>query len=57
MGAIDKIKNFKIIHWNCNLINNKFEEFKIFLNKHNPDIIMLNETKLMISLQIIYLAN
>ena len=46
METIYNMKNFKIIHWNCNSINNKFEEFKIFLNKHNPDIIMLNETKI-----------
>ena len=36
----------KIIHWNCNSINNKFEEFKFFLTKHSPDVITLNETKI-----------
>ena len=39
-------RNLIIIHWNCNSVYNKFEEFKIFLIKYNPDIVMLNETKI-----------
>ena len=35
-------KKFKIVHWTCNSINNKFEEFKTFLYKFDPDIVMLN---------------
>jgi exonuclease III len=46
MEITNKTKNIKIVHWNCNSINNKFEELKIFLYKQNPDIIMLNETKI-----------
>ena len=30
----------------CNSINKKLEEFKDFLFKFNPDIVLLNETKL-----------
>jgi exodeoxyribonuclease-3 len=43
---INKTKNIKIVHWNCNSINNKIEEFKLFLLKYKPDIISLNETKI-----------
>jgi exonuclease III len=35
-----------MIHWNCNSINNKIEEFKDFCAKYKPHIITLNETKL-----------
>ena len=45
MEGINKTKNIKIVHWNCNSIINKFEELKIFLLKYEPHIIMLNETK------------
>jgi len=38
--------NFKIVHWNCNSINNKQDEFKLFIQKHKPEIILLNETKI-----------
>lgn len=41
-----EIKKLKIIHWNCNSIVNKLEEFKYFLEKYKPDIITLNETKI-----------
>ena len=34
------------MQWNCNSINNKQEEFKTFLNKNKPDIMLLNETKI-----------
>jgi exonuclease III len=43
---IMNMSKLKIIHWNCNSINNKFEEFKYFLTKHSPDIMTLNETKI-----------
>jgi exonuclease III len=46
MEIRDKIKNIKIIHWNCNSINNKIEEFKDFIIKFNPEIVLLNETKI-----------
>jgi hypothetical protein len=39
-------KNLRILHWNANSVNNKKEEFQILLNKLNPDIVSLNETKL-----------
>ena len=42
---ISKKRSLTITHWNCNSINNKIEEFKIFLLKYKPDIISLNETK------------
>jgi hypothetical protein len=44
----DKIvnKSFNLIHWNCNSLNNKIEEFKSFCFKFNPEIISLNETKM-----------
>jgi exonuclease III len=41
----NKINNTIITHWNCNSINNKIEEFKLFLNTNKPDIISLNEIK------------
>ena len=34
----------KIIHHNIRGINNKLTEFTLFINKHKPDIITLNET-------------
>ena len=46
MEIRDKIKYIKIIHWNCNSINNKIEEFKDFIIKFNPEIVLLNETKI-----------
>ena len=50
MEGINKTKNIKIVHWNCNFINNKFEEFTIFLLKYKPDM----KQKLMKLTQIIY---
>jgi exonuclease III len=42
----NKLKEDLILtHWNCNSINNKIEEFKVFLLKYIPDILSLNETK------------
>ena len=38
--------NINLIHWNCNSLNNKIEEFKSFCFKFNPAIISLNETKM-----------
>ena len=46
MEIINKTENIKIALWNCNSINNKIEEFKLFLLKYKPDIISLNETKI-----------
>jgi hypothetical protein len=41
------VKNsFDLIHWNCNSLKNKIEEFKLFCLKFNPQIISLNETKM-----------
>ena len=34
-----------IVHWNANSLRNKIEEFKNFVNKFSPDIIVINETK------------
>ena len=44
----NKILNEKIIiiHWNCNSLNNKIDEFKEFCIRKKPHIISLNETKL-----------
>jgi exonuclease III len=41
-----KLKDLKIIHWNCNSLGNKIEEFKHFLSVNKPDIVSLNETKI-----------
>jgi exonuclease III len=38
--------NINLIHWNCNSLNNKIEEFKSFCLKFNPQLISLNETKM-----------
>jgi hypothetical protein len=38
--------NLNLVHWNCNSLCNKIDEFKIFCNKFNPHIISLNETKM-----------
>ena len=38
--------NFKIVYWYCNSINNNQDEFKLFIKKHKPEIILLNETKI-----------
>jgi exonuclease III len=35
-----------LIHWNCNSINNKIEEFRSFCLLYKPHIISLNETKM-----------
>ena len=35
----------KILHWNCNSITNKLDEFKSFLSQNKPDIVSLNEIK------------
>ena len=35
-----------IMHWNCNSLNNKIDEFKKFCSKYKPHIISLNETKM-----------
>jgi hypothetical protein len=39
-------RNINLIHWNCNSLNNKIEEFKSFCLKFNPQLISLNETKM-----------
>jgi exonuclease III len=39
-------ENLKLIHWNCNSLNNKIEEFKSFCITFNPQVISLNETKM-----------
>jgi exonuclease III len=41
-----KLRDFKILHWNCNSISNKASEFKDFLFREKPSIVSLNETKL-----------
>ena len=38
--------SLKVIHWNCNSLNNKKELLESFLQKHQPDVLLLNETKL-----------
>ena len=38
--------NAFLIHWNCNSINKKIDEFKHFLNLHKPCFVTLNETKM-----------
>jgi exonuclease III len=45
-SKLNNQSKLKIVHWNCNSINNKQEEFKYFIYKHKPDIITLNETKI-----------
>ena len=43
----DLNNSFKIIHWNGNSIYNKLLEFKQFIiDKYNPDLISISETKL-----------
>lgn len=39
-------KNFKIISWNCNGLRTRLNELRIFANKFNPDIILIQETKI-----------
>lgn len=41
----NKNKQFKIAHWNCTYSRNKISLIEQFLNKNNPDILMLNEIK------------
>lgn len=36
----------KFLHWNCNSIKSKYEEFLNFLEKNRPSLISINETKL-----------
>ena len=36
----------KIVQWNANSINNKIEEFKMFMLEQNIDICIVTETKL-----------
>ena len=38
-------ESIKVIHWNCNSIKNKINEFLIFIQLNKPDLISLNETK------------
>ena len=45
-AKVNKNKKTKIVHWNCNSVSNKIEEFKMFCEKYKPDIISLNETKI-----------
>ena len=33
-----KDSQIKIVHWNCNSIRNKIQEFEIFLNSNDIDI-------------------
>ena len=42
------MNKLKICHFNCNSIANKKEEFELFLDKHSPDLVSLNEIKLSI---------
>lgn len=39
-------KQIKIIHWNADGYTNKTEEIQLILMDHQPDILLLNETKL-----------
>ena len=44
---INLVQNkFSLVHWNCNSLNNKIEEFKLFCLKYKPHIISINETKM-----------
>ena len=38
--------NLRLVYWNCNSLNNKIDEFKMFCEKFKPNIISLNETKM-----------
>jgi exonuclease III len=38
--------NLRLVHWNCNSLNNKIDEFKDFCFTNKPHVISLNETKL-----------
>lgn len=40
------IKPLNFIHWNCNSLYNKQNDFLYFIDLFKPDIISLNETKL-----------
>jgi exonuclease III len=43
----DEIKAYEDIHWNANSLNNKMQEFNSFiLQKEEPDIVSINETKM-----------
>ena len=33
-----------LVHWNCNSVNNKIDELKLFCVKYKPHIITLNKT-------------
>ena len=44
--SISKKKALTLVHWNCNSLYNKVEEFKLFCKTLNPCIISLNETKM-----------
>lgn len=42
----------KVVHWNCNSLYGKIEEFKLYLKQFEPDFVSLNEIKLNV-----YMAN
>lgn len=43
---LKKNLNLKIIHWNCNSLWGKTDTLNLLIEKHKPDIISINETKL-----------
>ncbi|GFT29884.1 RNA-directed DNA polymerase from mobile element jockey [Nephila pilipes] len=43
---INRQKFLKILSWNCNSITPKFLEFHDFVQKIDPDVIALQETRL-----------
>ena len=40
------MENLNILHWNCNHVLSKIEILKHYLIHNQPDIVLLNETKL-----------
>ena len=43
--SLGSLEGIKVVHWNCNSIKNKINEFLVFIQLHKPDIVSLNEIK------------
>ena len=47
MNLLTYYTQLKLIHWNCFSFRNKRQEFDLFLQREIPEIVVLNELKLL----------
>lgn len=53
MGVTDTTRKLKLAHWNANGVRNKTQELAQFLHNNDIDVLLLNETHLKPSLDLI----